>query len=55
MTVKVYNVDTRESYIYENAGICDGIWDFEVFDLDTYEVYAYCSYLRYDWEEVKEK
>ena len=52
MTIKVYNVDTHKSYIYKNVGVCDSLWTFEVFDLDTHEVYAYCSYLRYDWEEV---
>lgn len=53
MTVKVYNIDTNKSYIYENAGICDGIWNFEVFDLDTHEVLVSCSYLRYDWRRVR--
>lgn len=52
MTIKVYNVDTHSSHIYTNAGICDSLWTFEVFDLNTHEIYAYCSYLKYDWEEV---
>lgn len=45
MTVKVYNIDTHKSYIYKNAGVCDGIWHFEVFDLDAREILASCSYL----------